>query len=72
MPRKGNNMDIKQRLPFEHCETCPQFLLDVDEQAIFMNGQTTRFLEVKCKNEWLCRQLEKHLSEVIVNEKTMS
>lgn len=64
-------MDIKQNLPFTHCETCPEFVLKVDEQAIFMEGTTTRVLEVTCKNEWLCKQLEQRLSEVRVNEKTM-
>ena len=65
-------MDIKQSLPYSHCETCPEFLLKVDEQAVFVNGITERVIEVRCKNEWLCKQLEHHLCEVMVNEKTMS
>lgn len=64
-------MDIKQNLPFTHCETCPEFVLKVNEQAFFSNGITERIIEVKCKNEWLCKQLEQRLSEVRVNEKTM-
>lgn len=64
-------MDIKQSLPFTHCENCPEFVLKVDEQTFFVDNITHRMIEVRCKNEWLCKQLEKKFGEVKISEQTM-
>ena len=55
-------MTIKKDLPFDLCESCEHFVLDVDEQVLSVDGMIfTRCLMVKCKNEWLCKQLaERH------------
>ena len=55
-------MTIKKYLPFDLCESCEHFVLDVDEQVFTVDDTIlTRCLMVKCKNEWLCKQLaERH------------
>ena len=55
-------MTINKDLPFDLCENCDQFVLDVNEQVLFGDGQfLTRTLNVGCKNAWLCKQLaERH------------
>ncbi len=52
-------MDIRQNLPFEHCERCKSFVMDVEQQSVFGDdGLLTRILFVGCKHEWMCKQLE--------------
>ena len=57
-------MKIEKDLPFDHCENCPKFIVDTDEQVIFADGgYRTRILKVGCKNAWLCMQLKDFLKE---------
>lgn len=51
-------MIIEKRLPFECCEKCEDFILDVNEQTIFYGENSIRVLTVECKNESLCRRLD--------------
>lgn len=52
-------MEIRTDLPFDNCDSCPEFILDVDEQVIFAdNNVGLRVLNVRCRNENLCRRLE--------------
>ena len=55
-------MKINENLPFEHCEKCPEFILNVDEQVIFTDGVATRTLNVGCKHEWLCKQIAQEVA----------
>ena len=49
-------MTIEKDLPFEICENCEHFIVDCDEQVIFMGDKPGhRVLKVGCKNAWLCR-----------------
>lgn len=51
-------MDIRKRLPFEHCETCPEFILSVDDKVLFYGTQSSeRVIDVRCKNETKCLRL---------------
>ena len=43
-------MTIEKSLPFECCEECKEFVLSVNEQAIFNNGIQTKKIVVNCKN----------------------
>ena len=56
-------MTIKENLPFEQCQNCEHFVLDVNEQVIFSNGLSERILMVGCKNAWLCKQLSENLNK---------
>ena len=52
-------MEIRQNLPFKHCEQCKEFVMDVEQQSVFgEDGLLTRTLFVGCRNEWMCKQLE--------------
>ena len=55
-------MTIKQYLPFDVCNKCPEFILDVSEQVLFHGlAGTERVLTVRCKNAGKCKQLKKNL-----------
>ena len=55
-------MQIDKCLPFDCCERCQEFILKVDEQAIFTeNRRIEVVLKVYCKNEYLCKHLKKVL-----------
>lgn len=55
-------MKIETNLPFEFCDDCQNFIMDVEQQVIFADeGFRTRILTVGCKNEWLCQQLKDQL-----------
>lgn len=52
-------MKIIQDFPFSHCDSCPECVLDVEEQVLFAdNGFLERNITVRCKNDALCRRLE--------------
>ena len=51
-------MDIVKNLPFDFCESCPEFILKTDEQVLFSdNSIATRQIVVTCHHDWLCKQL---------------
>lgn len=57
-------MEIRKDLPFNHCDNCSQFVVDVDEQIVFNdNKPSVRVLTVGCKNEWLCKQLKEEIAK---------
>lgn len=59
-------MLIDKCLPFESCDKCDEFILKVDEQAIFAEDRHIEVvLKIRCKNEYLC----KHLKQVLKDEK---
>ena len=59
-------MDIQKCFPFETCDKCEEFILKVDEKAIFTSdGRVETVLKVRCKNEHLCE----HLKRVLKDEK---
>ena len=63
-------MKIDTKLPFEHCEKCKEFVLKVNDcYQIFNSGNSQHVIVVRCKNEWLCKQLKENLVEE-VNAKT--
>jgi len=63
-------MEIRQSLPFQCCEDCKDFILNVEEQTIFGDGRIAmRILYVSCKNENLCRRLEQHRRESKIDER---
>ena len=55
-------MRIEENLPFDICDSCTEFILDVDEQVLFygMNG-SERVITVKCKHAGKCKRLIKNL-----------
>jgi len=61
-------MTIEKSLPFECCEECKEFVLSVNEQAIFNKEIQTRKIVVKCKNEWLCQQLKEKFGNEITKQ----
>lgn len=59
-------MDIRKSLPFDCCENCDEFILKVDEQAIFTEDRRIEtIINVRCKNERICE----HLKKALENEK---
>ena len=55
-------MVIEKRLPFDLCENCQEFILDVNQQYIFYgDGGSHLVLTVECRNAEKCRQLKKNL-----------
>ena len=57
-------MDIQKCLPFDVCEHCAEFIMKVDEQAIFSaNERIEVVLTVKCKNERICKRLKDLLKD---------
>ena len=63
-------MVIKKELPFEHCDTCEHFVLDVDEQVFYTDNVSHRAICVKCKNEWLCKQLKEDIRKETQHDAT--
>lgn len=59
-------MKIEQQFPFDHCESCSETILDVyTATAIYGdNGIIARTIVVKCKNESLCKKLQRRLDDV--------
>ena len=52
-------MKIREDLPFTFCNSCPEFILDVNEQVIFGGDEVAaREIIVRCRNERLCRRLK--------------
>ena len=48
-------MKIKEILPFAHCNSCPEFILNVNEQVVLdAENLPTRELIVRCKNQRNC------------------
>ena len=57
-------MDIKETLPFENCQQCPNFALDVYMDNLYGDdGILTRRINVSCRNRWLCTQLAEKFGE---------
>jgi hypothetical protein len=55
-------MQIEKQLPFGICESCGEFILDVEEKAVWHNdGHTHLVLIVRCKNEDKCKMLKENL-----------
>ena len=53
-------MIIKEDLPFTQCNNCPELILHVEEQVIFADdGILTRQLTVRCRNDELCKRLDR-------------
>ena len=57
MPGGDKMIDIVKCLPSNCCETCDEFILKVDEQAILTENRRIEIvLKVKCKNENSCER----------------
>lgn len=57
-------MNIEKKLPFESCDSCEEFILDVHDQVYFSQKHTQRIITVKCKNERICRKLKNNLKKM--------
>lgn len=65
-------MVIEKNLPFECCENCDKFVVDVEEQDFLSaDGHITRKLFVGCKCAWLCKQLKNQIQEEMKNGNAM-
>ena len=47
---------IKEALPYEHCRTCSDCVLNVKEQGTFIDGISYNMTVVRCKNEQKCKK----------------
>lgn len=57
-------MRIETSLPYPFCDNCPEFILHVDEQIMFLGfAGSERVMTVMCKNAAKCKQLKKNLEE---------
>lgn len=55
-------MTINETLPFEHCQRCPEFILDVDMNTLYGDDKIVgRCLDVSCKHRWLCTQIAERI-----------
>jgi len=50
-------MTIRENFPFETCQDCNEFVLDVEEKVLFCGEHTQRELVVSCKHSDVCRKL---------------
>ena len=58
-------MDIVKRLPFDVCENCGEFVLDVSSQTMWYgDGGSHLLLTVRCKNAEKCKRLRKNLNRM--------
>jgi len=58
-------MDIVKQLPFDVCENCGEFILDVKQQELFYgDGGHHLALTVRCKNAGKCQQLKRNLKKL--------
>ena len=64
-------MEIEKRLPFKHCDSCPEFILDIEQQTLFYydNGSSLALI-IRCKNERVCERLKKHLNDEVCENET--
>ena len=55
-------MDIVKELPFDICENCGEFILDIEQKTLWDYQDNSRLmLTVKCKNEKKCKRLKENL-----------
>ena len=65
-------MIIEQRMPFDHCEKCPEFVLNVNNTTYYADGGIlTRAITVSCKHEWLCTQIAERVKKENATEDSM-
>lgn len=65
-------MKITESLPFNHCQDCKEFVLNVKEQIYYSEDKMShRELVVQCKNAWLCRQLKEELAKECTHEESV-
>ena len=57
-------MKIIQSLPFDVCENCTEFVMDVKEQTYFSSCESQRIITVKCKHERKCKELKENLKKM--------
>lgn len=58
-------MEIEKHLPFECCETCPEFIMKVQQRTLFYGDDGSHIgLTVSCKNESKCVHLKKSLMKM--------
>lgn len=61
-------MDIIKELPFEFCDSCSEFILDVNEKTLYytdFSGTSSHIaITVRCKNEGKCKQLKHNLHKL--------
>ena len=64
-------MYIRKNLPMPECDSCTEFILDVNEQVIFhLDRCSERILTVKCKNANLCKRLKENLKKQMEGDQT--
>jgi hypothetical protein len=52
-------MKIIQDFPFQHCDSCPECVLNVNQTTIFGDDSViTNQINVSCRNAELCKRLE--------------
>ena len=55
-------MDIEKNLPFDICENCSEFILDIEQKTLWDWKDNSRLvLTVRCKNAEKCKRLQNHL-----------
>lgn len=58
-------MDIVKQLPFDVCENCGEFVLDVKQDVLWYgDGGSHLALTVRCKNAGKCKQLKQNLKKL--------
>ena len=58
-------MKIEQQFPFDHCESCPNTVLDVTYENLYGDDHiVSRVIRVRCENEALCKKLQRRLDDV--------
>jgi hypothetical protein len=63
-------MEIRETLPFDFCNQCKEFILDVDETTVYADdGIMVRILAVSCKHRGLCEKLKENIERVGKGEK---
>lgn len=63
-------MEIRKELPFECCENCGEFILDVGEETTHLYGDGKEIgsrlvLYVRCKNARKCIHLNRNLYRLV-------
>ena len=55
-------MRIEKDFPFDICENCNEFIMDVEEKVLFFGMEgSERVLIVRCKHSGKCKRLIKNL-----------
>lgn len=65
-------MDIRKQLPFECCENCGEFILDVQEETTHLYADndlvsSNLTLFVRCKNAAKCIHLNRNMHNMEVS-----